>query len=135
MHIHRMLIIDDDPDDRDLIVQAVSEIDTAINCSFAHNGKEAISQLVTGKAMPDLIILDLNMPVMDGFAFLKFRQSVPEIAAIPVVVHTTADDHSLAREIRSLGANEFTTKPDSFDALIQKLRTILSTFITNRTPH
>ena len=68
------------------------------------------------------------MPVMDGFQFLKFRQEHELLASIPVIVHSTTEDNVAAGESRSLGANLFTTKPNTVDGMVNTLRQILSMF-------
>ena len=69
--IKRFLLIDDDRDDRELFVEALAEIDDAILCDLAEDGREAINKLESKTfARPNVIFLDVNMPVMSGWECL-----------------------------------------------------------------
>ena len=61
-----LLIVDDDPDDRSLFIEAVKEIDDTIHCISATNGQEALEVLNSADQLPDFIILDLRMPRYGG---------------------------------------------------------------------
>ncbi len=106
-----VLVIDDDPDMRDVVSQALEAFDYRV--STASNGQEGLAQLERG--LPDLIILDMRMPVMDGWAFAgelhrRHHQQVP------VVVCTAAEDTaSRAREVHAVGA---LGKPFELDDLL-----------------
>lgn len=128
MRINQILLVDDDQDDREFITYALSQVNPAILCHYAINGRHAIELVVSAEVSPDLILLDLNMPVMDGFQFLKFRQEHELLASIPVIVHSTTEDSVAAGETKSLGATHFTTKPNTVDGMVTILRQILSMF-------
>jgi len=75
----------------------------------AGNGKEALAKL---KEIPaDLVLLDLNMPVMDGATFLRWLRSSPKTNHIPVVVITSADSPANREELLNLGATRVLSKP------------------------
>ena len=97
---------------RDALERAGFEVDEALN------GVEALEKLVAETA--DLLIVDVNMPQMDGFTFLRsLRQQAPPTASIPaLVISTEAGPHD-QRVARSAGANFYLVKPVSQDALIQ----------------
>lgn len=82
----------------------------------AENGKVALEVLKTSKV--DCILLDINMPEMNGIEFLKARRDRPDIANVPVFVLTTQDEESLKREALSLGAKGFIVKPFQKEALL-----------------
>ena len=85
--VHKALVVDDDPEARDLICQILE--DAKVNCATAQDGLDALSVLKHPKnSLPDLILLDLMMPGMDGFDFLREVSKSPEWAAIPVIVIT-----------------------------------------------
>lgn len=82
----------------------------------AGNGKEALEVLKTEKV--DCILLDINMPEMNGIEFLKERKNVAGLSAIPVFVLTTQDEEALKQEALGLGAKGFVIKPFQKDALL-----------------
>jgi two-component system chemotaxis response regulator CheY len=82
----------------------------------AENGLQALEKLKGGPV--DCIVLDINMPEMNGIEFLKARKSNPSIANIPVFVLTTQDEEALKREALSLGAKGFIIKPFQKEALL-----------------
>jgi len=85
--VNKALVVDDDAEARDLICQILE--DANVHCTTAHDGLEAVSVLKQPKSdLPDLILLDLMMPGMDGFGFLKEVSKVSEWSAIPVIVIT-----------------------------------------------
>jgi CheY-like chemotaxis protein len=121
---NRILLIDDDVDDQLYFRDAVNEINPSITCEIANNGKEALQQIEI-PPLPDIIFLDLNMPVMNGFECLSSLKKKGRYQDIPVVIFTTsknADDISRTRE---LGASFFFTKPTDFNTLCHKLKTII----------
>lgn len=109
-----ILIVDDDADVREMLSQFFTIEGYAV--STAQNGREALEQLHHGE-QPDLILLDLMMPVMDGWQFRAEQQRDPTLASIPVVVLSAVYN---ARERASmLGAVDYMQKPVEFDKLIE----------------
>ena len=82
------LLIDDDADDHQFFQDAVEGISASINCLFSFNGKDAIEKLLTSQFKADLIFLDLKMPSMNGFQFLKEKVKHSIIKNIPVYILT-----------------------------------------------
>jgi CheY-like chemotaxis protein len=85
-----VLIVEDDEQVRDAIAQALQ--DEGYTVSIAANGREALDALGTGRTEPRLILLDLAMPVMDGWEFLRERERQPRLAGIPVCAVTAAEN-------------------------------------------
>ncbi len=75
--------------------------------------------------MPDLIILDINMPVMDGTHFLSVLRNHPIFRSLPVVALTTATDVDTVRRAYDFGANAVINKVDSLDGMSQIVNTIV----------
>lgn len=115
-----ILIAEDDPDDALMLKDAFWEIDqTAV--TFLDNGKlliEYIQQLLIAKKLPHLILLDLNMPVLDGRSVIKELKKREETKGIPLVVLSTSKNKDDIDSVIALGANEFFTKPASFSDLV-----------------
>jgi CheY-like chemotaxis protein len=109
-------LIDDDIDDQEIFLSVLEEVDPSIKCYTAANGQEAIHKLTSEEVKPDLIFLDLNMPLMNGKQFLKACNALDDCKEIPVIILTTSSDKSSMEETRRLGAKDYITKPDKFSA-------------------
>lgn len=121
-------IIDDDPDDIMLFREVLSDINEAIDCISATNGREALNMLNAESVKdPSLIFLDLNMPKMDGRECLKELKSNPQLKHIPVIIYTTSSLHKDREETRQLGAHGFISKPSS----LRELNSILDRISTS----
>ena len=107
-------LIDDDIDDQEIFLSVVQDVAPPVRCYTASNGQEGISKLASGAVKPDLIFLDLNMPLMNGKQFLEECHHLDECRHIPVVILTTSSDKRSMEEARELGARDFVTKPDKF---------------------
>lgn len=122
------LLADDDSDDKTLFCEALSEIDPKIVCHTAGDGKEALTILSEKKVdQPDIIFLDINMPVMDGWQCLGRLKENPNYKDIPVIMYSTS---SYQRDIDlalSSGAFCFLTKPSDYRELKSILNLIVKT--------
>lgn len=107
---------DDDQDDRNTLAEMINEIDQHLQVITVDNGMgvvDYLKKLLKEQILPCFILLDLNMPVMDGFTTLRWLKNDESWSSIPTIVFTTSrgvKDHQLA--IR-LGADRFITKPFS----------------------
>ena len=119
-----ILLVDDDHDDQLLFMLALEEIGKNISCHVAKNGQEALS-ILTDTLSPDLIFLDLNMPVMNGFDFLAEREKDERLKNIPVVIFSTTSDLGTVKKTYEMGANVFFKKPNDFPTLRTKLHGLL----------
>lgn len=111
-----VLLIDDDEDDRGFFLEAMSARYPDIHCTFAVNGKDGLEMLTQHKVRPDVIFLDLNMPLMNGREFLREIKFHNSITSIPIVILSTSSDRNTIDEALSLGAKAFLTKPDKMHA-------------------
>ncbi|HZY79432.1 MAG TPA: response regulator [Cyclobacteriaceae bacterium] len=122
------LLADDDVDDKTLFCEALSEIDPGIVCHTAADGKEALEILSEKQVRrPNIIFLDINMPVMDGWQCLGKLKEDANHRNIPVIMYSTSSyqrDIDLALES---GAMCFFTKPSDY----RELRSILKLIATN----
>ncbi len=124
-----ILLVDDDADDQLLFRNALNQIDSNVNLQTASNGAVALKQIEVPPP-PDLIFLDLNMPVMNGYECLKALKGKEPYKNIPVVIFTTTNDHVAIEETRQMGASAFFHKPIEFDNLRERLHRVLG-FIDN----
>lgn len=115
----KVLMVDDDADDQLLFVNALQEIDTTMHCEIANNGIEALEKLKT--FVPDVVFLDLNMPMMNGMECLAAMKKNKHLANIPVIIFTTTNDKVSIASTREMGATAFFHKPIEFNRLRQKL--------------
>ena len=109
-----ILVVDDEPDVRDGLTLLLRTRGYAV--TSAGDGQEALDEL-RGPARPWLILLDLMMPVMDGFEFRVRQLQDPELAGLPVVVFSAGGD--LDRKVASLGAVTWLTKPVEATVLLE----------------
>lgn len=120
-------IIDDDPDDQHLLIEAIKEINISIKCYTAMTGQEGLTKLKTGEIpIPTLIFLDLNMPRIDGRKFLTTIKQDPDFNSIPVVIYSTSTNQMERNEMLQLGAADYIDKQADFSLLKEKLLVIVS---------
>jgi CheY-like chemotaxis protein len=125
-----ILMAEDDSDDRLLVKDAMVECRWQGELRFVENGEELLDYLLhRGKysepvtaPRPGLILLDLNMPRMDGREALREIKAMPDLRRIPVVILTTSKADTDIGSLYELGANSFISKPVQFDALVRVMR-------------
>jgi CheY-like chemotaxis protein len=111
----RVLVIDDDEVIRGFLCEALE--DDGYDVRAAADGREALGLLRAWR--PDLILLDLMMPVMDGWAFREAQRGEPSLADIPVIVLSAVRD--LSARATALGAAALVAKPFDLDALLHTI--------------
>lgn len=126
------MLVDDDEDDREIFLSVIQNILPEAVYTIATNGEDALQKLSGNEANPDLIFLDLNMPLMNGKQFLVEIKKNKKLDSIPVVILSTSSDQATIKEAINLGALYFVTKPDKFSAWEEALKTILNNFIVQR---
>jgi CheY-like chemotaxis protein len=110
-----VLIVEDDADLREMMAQLLSL--EGYRAETASNGREALRYLERGDP-PDVILLDLMMPIMDGWEFRRRQVQDPQLAHVPVVVLSALDPARAA----DLGGTAFLKKPLDFDRLLELVR-------------
>jgi CheY-like chemotaxis protein len=127
-----ILMAEDDPDDRFLAEEALEEARLANNLHFVHNGEALLDYLyrrgdyadASSAPRPGLILLDLNMPRMDGRQALREIKADPSLRRIPVVVLTTSKAEEDILRSYDMGASAYVTKPVTFESLIEVMRVL-----------
>jgi CheY-like chemotaxis protein len=128
----KLLIIDDDPDDRGLFCEAIEEIAPDIVCYTAAGGQKAIAKLNDKEFdLPDIIFLDINMPAPNGWDCLLKLKAHEEYAAIPVIMFSTSSSPLDIRKAYGYGALTFFTKPSDFKDLKTGLAVVISSLRNN----
>lgn len=127
-----ILMADDDEEDCMLAREALVESRLANDLHFVQDGEELMDYLYrrgqyaqeSNSPRPGLILLDLNMPKKDGREALREIKTDPNLRQIPVLVLTTSKAEEDIYSSYDLGANSFITKPVTFSALVQVIKTI-----------
>ncbi len=124
-----LVVADDDADDRLLIEEAIVDAELDLDVHFVEDGEQLMDflQRRNGDAAaprPSLILLDLNMPRMDGREALRAIRAHPDLENLPVVVLSTSAAEEDVRRSYELGANAFVCKPTRFDGLVALVRTL-----------
>ena len=125
-----ILLVEDNPDDRDLALLAFKEADNLNEVVICSDGEEALEFLfATGahagrdtRVMPHVILLDLKLPKVDGLEVLKRVRADERTKLIPVVVLTTSREQKDVVESYRLGANSYVRKPVDFSLFIEVSR-------------
>lgn len=127
-----IVVADDDPDDRMMIEEAFEENRLNNHLKFVEDGEQLIEYLRQEGRYSDeerrgpvgVILLDLNMPRMDGREALKIIKSDPDLQRIPVVVLTTSKAEEDILRTYDLGVSSFITKPVTFDDLVEVVKVL-----------
>ncbi|MEI8308396.1 MAG: HD domain-containing phosphohydrolase [Chloroflexales bacterium] len=117
----KILVVDDDPAIRDILVRILDR--EGYSPITASNGLEALEMIP--HVLPDLILLDVTMPILDGFALCKRLKDNEQTALIPVTMLTGLDDREHRRRGIEVGADDFLTKPIELSLLRARLRSQL----------
>ena len=130
-----VLLVEDDPGDVMMTREAFQDYKVHNQLHVVSDGAEAMAFLrqegeYAGHPRPDLVLLDLNLPRMDGRQVLESIKSDPELASIPVVVLTTSENEDDVLRSYSLHANAYVTKPVDFQRFIEVIRQIDDFFVT-----
>ena len=128
----RFLLTDDDRDDRDLFSEALASIDPSIVYHWAEHGKQALNLLESMTIdLPDIIFLDINMPVMNGWELLKKLKQDSSYQHVPVIMYTTSSEARDRKIAMDLGAHCFVTKPDNFRSVRGLLQVVVDKIENN----
>ena len=119
---NRVLLVDDEPE----LIRALSVRLTAsgFTCATAKNGEEGLAKVQ--EARPDLIIVDLLMPEMDGYEMCRRLKSDRQTASIPVLVLTAVPERSVEQHLHDLGSARVLHKPFDSAQLLATVRELLS---------
>jgi len=134
-HPIQILMVEDNPDDIELTVEALKDARVANHLTVVQDGEEALSYLrCRGKyaqaVRPDLILLDLNMPRKNGRDVLRDIKNDPKLKRIPVVILTTSQAEDDILHTYDLHANCYITKPVDFNQFLKVVRCIEDFWLT-----
>jgi CheY-like chemotaxis protein len=124
--VNTILYIDDDDDDVFLFEQAVASVNGAIKFFGYSSGVDALQSLKESRIAPDIIFVDVNMPLMDGFDFLQEVKNADGLMKeIPVIMISTSNSEKDMYRAAISGAESFITKPHSYQGLCQILKEVV----------
>ena len=124
-------LADDDEDDRALLREAFEEVHSGVQVVESEDGLELIDKLKNEKDLSDaVIVIDMNMPKMNGIETIQAIKKDPKLAEIPTVMLSTSDNPELIKKAMGVGVDQFLTKPNSFRALIDIAKKIFMKFFS-----
>ena len=128
-HLMQILLVEDSLPDIELTLEALAEAKVANTVTVVRDGAAALSHLrqqgeSAGSARPDLVILDLNLPKMDGHEVLAEMRADPDLRRIPVAVLTTSAAEADVVKTYDLGANCYLTKPVDMEQFIRVVQAV-----------
>lgn len=123
--IKTLLLADDDDEDVDIFKTAVADITTGIKILVVNNGALVLDLLKTSTELPDIIFLDLNMPVKNGLQCLKEIKASKQWKDIKIIILSTSTYPAQIKVAYDLGADLFITKPNSYTSFKNNLQKCL----------
>lgn len=124
----RILLVEDDADDELFAIKAIGKCEIKTTIEVVRDGAEAIDYLfrrnISEVELPELILLDINLPIVSGLEVLKELKQNPQTSQIPVVIMSSSSEHSDVTTAYELGANSYIRKPvdfSDFSTLIERL--------------
>ena len=114
----RILVVEDQPDSRQIIRDMVAGTDYEI--TEAENGEEALAAIA--KQRPDLILMDIQLPIMDGYTATRLIKTDPALRSIPIIAVTSYALAVKEKKARAAGCDDYVTKPFSPRQLLAKIR-------------
>jgi CheY-like chemotaxis protein len=124
----KIYIADDDLDDQELLLSAFQQLTDSHHLTVVNNGTELLNllSLTDDEGLPCLIVLDYNMPGLNGKQVLTRLQNAPRYRQIPKVIYTTSNSFLDSREFLSIGARDFITKSSSMKDIVGAAKKMLS---------
>ncbi|GGO36024.1 response regulator [Deinococcus humi] len=129
----RYLLVDDSPEDRLLAQEAFEHVCPTCTLTCVDSGRAALDLLQQRHFVPDVVLVDLNMPGMNGFQLLQAMKQDGRLARIPVVMLTTSNAQQDVERAYSLHASSYLVKSVNFDAFVKQLEKVLQYWQTSRT--
>jgi len=126
-----ILLIEDDADDIDLLEEALKSNDVSYALTSIKEGDKVVAFLGSEEPVPDIIVLDFNLPKLHGREILSLIKSSGRFANVPLVVLTTSASKEDIAFAKTMGANHYITKPTSINDFNRTVATIVETAYVN----
>src|SRR5215217_5965235 len=121
----RVLLVEDNADDEALTVRALRKLDPTCIVDVARDGQQAVDYLAAdGVPRPDLILLDLKLPKLNGIEVLRFARSTATMKTVPTVMLTSSDEPSDLMGSYEAGASGFVRKPVGYEEYVDVVRAL-----------
>lgn len=124
-------LVDDDRDDQEIFMEALTTISTPVDLSTFDSAQALFASMQSSRKLPNLIFLDVYMPIMDGEACLVTIRNHVKFRDIPVVMYSTEYDIDRIEHLLHIGANRYLQKPKSYEALVLYLDTVVKSVKRN----
>jgi CheY-like chemotaxis protein len=125
----RILLVDDNPDEIDLARLALGQLDWPLEIETAINGSQAVDMIVGAVRRLDLVLLDLNLPLLSGLDVLKRVRAVFPRGSLPIIILTTSQDPKERARAIALECDEFHVKPLSYEKSVALFRDLLARWL------
>lgn len=125
-HTQHVFLADDDEDDRMLFQEVIKELPYLVHVSTARDGEETIDTLNKMQELPDLLFLDLNMPIKNGLECLKEIKESKKLQSLPVIIFSTSSFPSTINEAYAAGAHLYIRKPNDFITFRRSVKYVFS---------
>jgi CheY-like chemotaxis protein len=117
-----VLLVEDNPDDVALTLRAFKKSNILNEIVVAKDGEEALERLFSGAPLPQLVLLDLKLPKVDGLEVLRRIRNDEKLRMLPVVILTSSKEENDLMQGYTLGANSYVQKPVNFDQFLEASR-------------
>lgn len=123
-----ILLVEDDADDRMLFSDALNELSANVALRTASHCDDGIDSIIPPHdALPDLVVMDINLPGKNGLECLQDIRNHARLKQLPVVILSTDTDEEVIKDAYRKGANFYIAKPNSFQALKQEVKRLITT--------
>jgi CheY-like chemotaxis protein len=124
-----LLHVDDNADDRFLVARSVNQL--PVTLTEAASGAEALRTLAESPQLPDIIMLDIRMPLMSGFEVLEHLKTADRFSSIPVIIFSNSAYSEDVHRARQLGADSYCVKPTGITEYKQLLHDIYNSWLNS----
>lgn len=131
-----VLLVEDNPDDEQLATRALRKFDPQILVEVARDGQEAVDRLIESSdpRLPDLVLLDLKLPKVDGVEVLDRVRKAERTCLLPIVVLTSSDERRDILACYRRGVNSYVRKPVEYDEYIRGIGEVAAYWLGRNTP-
>ncbi|MGB5698666.1 response regulator [Muriicola sp.] len=127
----KILFIEDDAIETMKLDRTISKLQVKHTIIQANNGEDALKILTDPQNIPDIILLDLNMPRMNGIEFLQILKSNPTLKYLPTIILTTSENRTDLKECYKIGIAGYVIKPLKYEDYEDKIRKVIAYWEVN----